>query len=288
MNIMSADSSPTTVFVPNELSVIIDAPHLEEWALVGCGVNDRELEAIAQNILSRYQSTTSLLRIDLSYNQLRYITAEATKHFPPSLQILILDGNPILCEANQSRRVVDAAATKALTNSYSDKCRSDTYTDQEDHINFRSSTIRNLLVTFPYLGFLGDDFEAQYIRRSFCTPGQAIELQQMMRDNRNRSRMLEFHARVMDGKHSFAPGLWPRMLEQSLHAFQVSSTWDKHSNDDDDGGDKGRRNSMNKFSVFQNPQELDQRDAIFLMLRERGALEIFRCVQDDGTRISAA
>jgi hypothetical protein len=79
--------SSTPAFVLNELAGIrIDAPHLEEWALVGCGINDTELEVIALNILSHYQSTTSLVRIDLSYNDLRYIPAKATQYFPPSLK----------------------------------------------------------------------------------------------------------------------------------------------------------------------------------------------------------
>jgi hypothetical protein len=43
---------------------------------------------------------------------------------------------------------------------------------------------------------------------------------------------------------------------------------------------------MNTLSMFQNPQELDQRDAIYLMLRGRGALELFRRVQEQKMTIS--
>jgi hypothetical protein len=274
----------TTTFIPNELAVKIDAPYLEEWSWVGCGVDDTELEAIACNILSRYQSTTSLIRIDLSDNQIQYISAKATQYFPHSLQILILDGNPILCDSDRKRQLVDASAMNASTKSYSHIFGTDNNMDQhyddDDHNDLRGTTIRDLLVTFPYLGFLGDDFESRYTKSSSCTPELARELRQMMRANRNRSRMLAFQARVVDGKHRLASGLWPQMLQQSLHAFPVSSTWEKYNHDDHrhhhHDRDRGRRKSMNTLSMFQNPQELDQRDAIYLMLRGRGALELFR------------
>jgi hypothetical protein len=62
-----------TTFVPNELAAL----YLEEWSWVECGVDDTELEAIACNIHSRYRSTTSLIRIDLSDNQIQSKSAKS-------------------------------------------------------------------------------------------------------------------------------------------------------------------------------------------------------------------
>jgi hypothetical protein len=68
------------------------------------------------------------------------------------------------------------------------------------------------------------------------------------------------------------------------------STWDHHRDDDkkkhDNDDDNNNNNNENQkdmkhyskiFSIFnENTGELEQCDAIFLMLRERAAVEIFR------------
>jgi hypothetical protein len=253
----------------------IEAPSLEEWCLVGCGVNDDELVAISQKIISKYKNT--LLHIDLSSNKIRIITPETIQqYFPPKLRIHILDGNPIVCNNN----------TKIETSSNN------------------TTAIKTIIQNCPYLGYLGDDI-TNYTQKCF-TKHERDEICNLMKDNRLRCRLLSFRSRLFvrstrdqddracltipqNQGRLFVLGLWPIILQNSLRAFMVS-TWDHHRDDDkkkhDNDDDNNNNNNENQkdmkhyskiFSIFnENTGELEQCDAIFLMLRERAAVEIFR------------
>jgi hypothetical protein len=240
----------------------IDAPYLEEWALVGCGVTDEELEAIARNVISKYKTITL---VDMSSNKIRCPTRTTMAYFPKTLRIFILNDNPILCEQPHKDHGTCSSSLGASS----------------------VSVIKDLLTYFPYLGYLGEDL-SKYTR-SCCSPEETFELHRIMKENRNRLRMEEFRARLVDGGHHFVIGLWPIMIQNALRALKAS-IWD--DDDDDDGGNddvtgKSRCNNYSGlFSIFKpankegggggGDEELSQIDAIYLMLSMRGADEIFR------------
>jgi hypothetical protein len=173
--------------VPTELANI-NAPHLEEWSLVGCGVNDQEFEAIAKNILAKYQSI--LLHFDLSHNQLHSITAHARQYFHPKLRILILDGNPMISSFDDQKGALFALP----------ECQS----PAEITIRVVKDAVKDLLQCFPYLGYLGKDFDARCAKNAHNR--SLVGLQKMMRDNRHRSRLEQFRGRIMNGGVSVCVG----------------------------------------------------------------------------------
>ena len=256
----------------------IEAPALEEWCLVGCGVNDDELVSICRNIISKY--TNTLLHIDLSSNKIRNISpGTIQQYFPPKLRILILDGNPIVvCSCNN--------------NSNNTNNNNNNNTKFEISSN-NTAAIKSILQNCPYLGYLGDDL-TNYMQKC-CTQKENNFINTLMKENRIRCRVLEFHSRLFlqqqrlernqNQRHLFVLGLWPIMIQNALRAF-MASTWDHHDDDDDDEKNNNNNNNENQkhmkhyskiFSIFnENSGELGQADAIFLMLRERAAVEIFR------------
>ena len=218
---------------------LIHAPSLEELSLTDCELNDEDLEEISRTIIVNFHN---LIELDLSRNDIQHISDFAKGCLPrDKLRVLILDDNPIVAPTAPDKPKKESIATSSLSSSSSSLGK-----------------IKELVQFFPYLGYLGQGWGND---SKSTSNSEKLEVLQILQENRIRSRRAMFQSRILDHP-CIVTSLWPLMLENAPRCFFVF-TWDVN------------RKYSDTCSITQ-AQDMMERDAIFILLRDRGAGEIFR------------